>query len=99
MKKFTLLEALGYIALVTMSVMWIGFAWYVFVTGGFYKGYRYSQPTYIDGASAIVMGYIILTLAPITLAIVLKRLEAPKYVSIAIAVLLLTSPMFYFLLR
>jgi hypothetical protein len=100
MKKFTLLEGVAYLALFAMSVVWTGYGWYLFLEKRFFKGYRYTtEGVYVEGLGAILMSYLFLSLAAISMAIILKRLNAPQRFSIAAAVVLLGSPLLSLLAR
>lgn len=100
MKKMTTLEAIAHLAMAALSIVWVAFAWHVLITGGFSKGVRYSKATtYVDGAGAVLMAYLMLSLACIALAGILKRLGAPRPCGIVVSILLLGSPLVYLLAR
>lgn len=100
MKKFTALEALAHLALLAMALIWIGFGWHVLIEGVTYHTARGSrQVTAIDGAGAIAIAYIMLSLGSIAIAYLLGRLATPVYLRAVAAGAVLALPTFYLIAR
>jgi hypothetical protein len=100
MKKFTFWSALAHVALSIMSLIWAIYAWNVLWEGGFTKSFRHSkETTYVDGFGAVFIAFIFFSLAAISLCIVFKRVDAPRFLSVATASVLLGIPIMYLIVR
>lgn len=104
MKRFTVAEMFGYSGLALMIAIWLAFARYVVLGGGFYAqraGTRRSAIPYdekffyVEGPMAIAFAYIFLSLAALGVAMILKRFEAPVWARVCAGALILGWPLAY----
>lgn len=96
MRKFDKWSALGHSALGLMCVVWVFAGWQILLDGGFYskpRGVKVS--TYVDGAGATIMALILLSLASISAALILKRLNVRREISIATSAGTIGFPLAY----
>lgn len=96
MKRSSLWSALGYAGLMLMSGIWIGYGYVILHDRSFTKSYRFTQAaTEVDGAPAVFMALLLMSLGAIALAVVSGRLGAPKYLRVLVFLATLGPAVFY----
>lgn len=79
-----------------LGLMWLGAGWFIILTGGFHKSYKYSNhTTFVDGWSAFFMAYIFLALAAGSSVMLLESISVPKPIQIGVAAAILITPLLY----
>jgi hypothetical protein len=82
-----------------MCSVWLCAGWYILLTGGFYSNPRYSERiTYVDGAGAVFMAFVLLSLAAISSVVILERLNVRRLASYALSAGILGLPVAYLLI-
>lgn len=71
MKQLDKWSTLGCTALGLMCCIWLCSGWYILLTGGYYSTPRHAKvSTYVDGASALIMALVLLSLAAVSSCVI-----------------------------
>lgn len=96
MKKPDKWTVAGYTALGAMCVAWVAYGWYIVLEGSFDSRPRGSKvSTHVDGLGATFMAFVLLSLAAICTAIILKRFGAPRIAGAVMTAAILGLPVIF----
>lgn len=85
-------------ALFALSAFWAAAGWFVLLQGGFHKTYKHSRATtFVDGSGGMFMAGLLLLLAAIAGAILLRSIGARRWAFLAMVLMVLVPPCLFLL--